>query len=74
MKRLLIPSRRDNDEENRHILVIAAGYGFLRTSQNGTIKHQNRLGLSGTGHFTPGRGPMQGGASFNLDAVKAQRP
>lgn len=56
MRRLLIPSRRDNDEENLHILVIAAGYEFLRTSQNGKIKHENRFGLAGTGHFTPGAG------------------
>jgi len=58
MRRLLIPSRRDNDEENQHILVIAAGYEYLHTSQNGKIKNENRFGLAGTGHFTPGLGVL----------------
>jgi hypothetical protein len=44
MKRLLIPSGRDNDEENQHALVIALGYEYLRTSQNGKVKNENRLG------------------------------
>lgn len=56
MKRLLIPSRRDNDEENQHTLVIAAGYEYLRTSQNSKIKNENRVILAGTARFTPGGG------------------
>src|SRR6185369_11388215 len=35
VKRLLIPRRRDNDEENHHTPIIAVGYEYLRTSQNG---------------------------------------
>jgi hypothetical protein len=56
MKRLLIPSRRENDEENLHVLVIAGGYEYLHASQNGKTKNENRIALSGTGHFTPGGG------------------
>ena len=56
MRRIFIPSRRDNDEENQHVLVIAAGYEYLHTSQNSKVKNENRFGLSGTGHFTPGGG------------------
>jgi len=53
MKQRLIPNRRDNDEENHHVLVIGGGYEYLHDSQNGKIKNENRIVLAGTGHFTP---------------------
>jgi hypothetical protein len=53
MKRRLIPDRRDNDEENHHVLVLGGGYEYLHDSQNGKIKNENRIVLAGTGHFTP---------------------
>ena len=54
VKRLLIPHRRDNDEENHHTPIIAGGYEYLRTSQNGKIKNENRIVLSTTARFTEG--------------------
>ena len=55
VKRLLIPRRRDNDEENHHTPIIIGGYEYLRTSQNGRIKNENRIVLATTARFT-GRG------------------
>jgi hypothetical protein len=40
--------RRDNDEENHHTPIIIGGYEYLRTSQNGRIKNENRIVLATT--------------------------
>src|SRR5215467_676146 len=43
LKPLLTTRRQDIDPDNNHFLVLAAGYEYLHTVQNGGTKNENRV-------------------------------
>lgn len=55
MKRSL-RQEADIDEENKHVLVVGAGYEYLQTTQNDKTKRENRIIVQGTGRHHPGAG------------------
>jgi hypothetical protein len=56
LKPILKAHRHDIDEENEHYLVFGAGYEYLHTIQNGSLKVENRIITQVTPHYLPGAG------------------
>lgn len=56
MKRLVMRREKDVDEENEHLVVIAAGYEYLRTLESDKTKRESRIIVQGTGNKSPGAG------------------
>jgi len=56
MKRIVRRHTDNADEENDYNLVFGAGYEYLRTTQNGGVKHENRLLVEATPRHAPGLG------------------
>jgi hypothetical protein len=56
MKRLVRRDESDIDEENKHLLVLGAGYEYLQTDQSGDTKRESRIVFQGTGRHRPGAG------------------
>jgi hypothetical protein len=56
MKRIVDLRHDDIDDEKEHYVVLATGYEYLRTNQNGKIKNEHRVPIQGTGRHNPGLG------------------
>lgn len=48
----------DLDEEDRHYIVLGAGYEFVRASDNGAIKHEHRIVFQSTPKHSIGLGML----------------
>ena len=56
LKPILKPHRQDIDDEKEHHLVFGAGYEYLHTIQNGSLKIENRILTQVTPNYAPGAG------------------
>jgi hypothetical protein len=56
MKRIVRRHTDNADEENDYNLVVGVGYEYLRTTQDGGVKHENRLLVETTPRHAPGLG------------------
>lgn len=56
MRRLVKVLGTDIDDENEHLLVLGAGYEYLRTIESDKTKSENRIIAQGTGRYGPGTG------------------
>ena len=56
MKHLVMRREPDVDDENEHLVVLAAGYEYLQTIESDKTRRENRVIVQGTGNQSPGAG------------------
>jgi hypothetical protein len=53
LKPILTPHRENIDPDKEHYFLFGGGYEFLRTTQSGTVKDENRIAIEALVGFRP---------------------